>query len=52
MTQFEEGNAKAVGIRYGGDGDVMEVVVDLLRDEREARGFVNEENSAISITGK
>lgn len=30
----------------------MEDEVDLLRDEREARVFVNEENSALSTTGK
>jgi hypothetical protein len=42
----KKGKRKAVGSRYGGDEDVPEDEVDLLRDEREARGFADDEDEA------
>ena len=45
-SYLKKGKRKAVGNRYGGDEDVPEDEVDLLRDEREARGFVDDEDEA------
>jgi len=43
---LKKGKRKAVGNRYGGDGDIPEDEVDLLRDERDARGFADDEDEA------
>ncbi|SRR5258706_4078270 len=41
---LKKGKRKVVGNRYGGDEDVPEDEVDLLRDERDARGFADDED--------
>jgi len=43
---LKKGKRKAVGNRYGEDEDVPEDEVDLLRDEREPGGFVDDEDEA------
>lgn len=43
---LKKGRRKAAGNRYGGDEDVPEDEVDLLRDERDARGFADDEDEA------
>ena len=43
---LKKGKRKAAGNRYGGDEDVPEDEVDLLRGERDARGFADDEDEA------
>jgi len=43
---LKKGKRKVAGNRYGGDEDVPEDEVDLLRDEREPQGFADDEDEA------
>ena len=43
---LKKGKRKAAGNRYGRDEDVPEDEIDLLRDERDARGFADDEDEA------
>ena len=43
-SYLKKGKRKAAGNRYGGEEDVPEDEVDLLRDERDARRFADEED--------
>lgn len=45
-SYLKKGKRKAVGNRYGRDEAVPEDEVDLLRDERDAQGFADDEDEA------